>query len=65
MRIGKWKLVSNAKGQGGRTALFDLAKDRAEKTDIASAHGKKVQEMRNAIKAWDQEVGPSAFAAAE
>ena len=64
-RKGKWKLVANAKGQKGGPALFDLAKDRGEKTNRASSQGKKVKEMLDAIKAWDEEVGPSSFAKTE
>ena len=61
MRDGQWKLVTQAKGQGNRTELFDLGRDRAEKQDMSGAEPDRVKKMLEAISKWDQDVGPSSF----
>jgi arylsulfatase A-like enzyme len=54
MRQGKWKLVMQPKSE---PALFDLQSDRSEKRDLASQQPERTRTMRDAIAAWEKEVG--------
>jgi arylsulfatase len=50
IRIGDWKLV--AKGPKGAWELYDLATDRCELNDVASAQAERVQLMSAKWDAW-------------
>jgi arylsulfatase A-like enzyme len=53
IRDGKWKLVS----KDGRTwELHDIATDRVEGTDLASAHPELVKKMSDQWEAWSKRV---------
>jgi arylsulfatase A-like enzyme len=69
VRRGPWKLLSNqprpdaAKARGkGKTkagasvALYDLARDPGEKTDLATREPERVREMLAALAAWRRDV---------
>jgi arylsulfatase len=49
VRAGDWKLV--AKGPGGPWELYDMAHDRIETNDLASAHPERVKAM---VAQWEQ-----------
>lgn len=49
-RDGKWKLV--AKGPGGKWELYDMAADRTETRDLASAEPAKLKELITKWEAW-------------
>ncbi len=50
VRVGDWKLVSE---QGGAWELYNLAADRSERHDLASAEPDKVRELE---RAWQQQL---------
>jgi arylsulfatase len=50
VRVGNWKLV--AKGPGGAWELYDMAKDRTERHNLAAAHPERVSELRNKWETW-------------
>ena len=49
---GDWKLL---RGKGA-PKLFNLAKDFAEKNDIAGKHTEKVADMQKALRVWQTSV---------
>jgi arylsulfatase A-like enzyme len=49
LRIGKWKGVRHG-GPGSAIELYDLSKDRAETTDLSSAHPEVVKQMEEVLK---------------
>jgi len=54
IRQGDWKLV---KGRAATTAaLYNLAEDIGEKTDLATAQAGKTQELQQAYDAWNAEL---------
>jgi len=50
MREGDWKLLMDPSGQ--RIALYDLAKDRAEQTDVSTANADVVGRMKPQLMNW-------------
>ena len=50
IRVGNWKLV--AKGPGGAWELYDMAKDRTERHNLAAEHPEKASELREKWEAW-------------
>lgn len=54
IRRGDWKLVAE---RGQAWELYDLAKDRNETTDLATAHPDVVAELRTAWQRWADDVG--------
>ena len=50
LRAGDWKLV--AKGPGAKWELYDIAKDRTEGNDLASAYPQRVKELTEKWEAW-------------
>ncbi len=52
VRSGDWKLL--CKYDGGDAALFNLADDPGEQTDLASARGKLVAELAEQVVAWHE-----------
>jgi len=61
MRDGRWKLVNGVRRNQKRPMLFDLSNDPAEQHDLAEAQPERTKRMLAAIRAWDEEVGPSSF----
>ncbi len=55
IRSGNWKLVENY--EDGSIALYDLAKDPGEHTDLAPADADRAGEMRARLHAWYRETG--------
>lgn len=55
---GDWKLhrIADKKGNKVRYELYNLAKDRSEKTDLAKEEPARVQQMQAALLAWQQSV---------
>ena len=52
-RSGPWKLVV----AGGKTPeLYNLTDDLGETRDLAGRQPERVQQLRSALAAWDQEV---------
>lgn len=49
VRDGKWKLVST---NDGKFELYDIEKDRAENTDLATQHPDIVQKLQQQYKVW-------------
>ncbi len=41
--------------------LIDLSNDRKEKTDLSGTHQLRFKKMKQAIAAWNADVGPSSF----
>jgi arylsulfatase A-like enzyme len=60
VRNGNWKLVWQAT-LPSRVELFDLAKDPAERTDLAAANPRKVAELQQRIQALAAEAVPPLF----
>jgi len=56
MRDGNWKLLCDY--DGTKPQLYDLAKDRAETTNLAAQHTERVAGMRKALLAWHQSMPP-------
>jgi arylsulfatase A-like enzyme len=68
VRQGSWKLVVNQPGNGaarmkGKTkaaapaaALYDLASDLGEKTDLSARQPERVRQLKAALAAWREEV---------
>ncbi|QDV52078.1 sulfatase-like hydrolase/transferase [Gimesia fumaroli] len=54
-RVGNWKWVESAKGNG----LFDLSKDVSEKHDLSQTHPRKLQEMKAQFANWKKEMAES------
>jgi arylsulfatase len=50
VRVGDWKLV--AKGPDGKWELYDIAKDRVERNDLAAKHPETVKELVGKWEAW-------------
>lgn len=50
VRSGKWKLLCEYDGSDPQ--LFDLAKDRGEKKNIAEAHPQKIAELTKLVVTW-------------
>jgi arylsulfatase A-like enzyme len=55
VREGDWKLVEHY--EDGRLELFDLAKDRGERHDLARKEPKKAAELKAKLAAWRKAVG--------
>jgi len=55
MRDGPWKLVRNARGQKA-PALYNLATDIGEKTDVSAEHAARFKQMQEALAAWQRDV---------
>jgi arylsulfatase A-like enzyme len=55
---GGWKLhrIPDKSGDKIRVELYDLAKDRAETTDVAATEADRVKTMRAALEAWQRSV---------
>ena len=58
MRDGKWKYIAKTRGNG-RPALFDLAKDISEKTNIINDFPERSAKMKAAIDAWKLDINKS------
>ena len=56
MREGDWKLLCEY--DGTKPQLYDLAKDRAETTNVAEQHADVVERLTKAVLAWHQSVPP-------
>ena len=56
MREGDWKLLCEY--DGAKPQLYDLAKDRAETTNIANQHQDIVARMTKALLEWHQSMPP-------
>ena len=56
---GKYKLVKNGNGKGIKWALYDLEKDMAESTDIASQYPELVQQMSQEAEAISRSIDAS------
>ncbi|MEM7368662.1 MAG: sulfatase-like hydrolase/transferase [Bacteroidota bacterium] len=54
MREGNWKLLWDTKKE--MVQLFNLASDLGEQEDLSAEHPERVEQMRQAIEAWEQEV---------
>ncbi|MBT7170202.1 MAG: sulfatase-like hydrolase/transferase, partial [Phycisphaerales bacterium] len=50
---GKWKIVTHSTGKKLKWELYNLAADRTETTDLASANPKKVKKLADAWKTWE------------
>jgi arylsulfatase A-like enzyme len=57
IRVGDWKLLDMAQGQGWK--LFNLASDIAEKNDLREKEPAKAAELEAAFKAWDAKNVPA------
>jgi arylsulfatase A-like enzyme len=55
VRAGNWKLIEAF--ETGKLALYDLANDLGETTDLASENPARVKKLQALLKAWQQEVG--------
>ena len=51
-RVGDWKWVESARGNG----LFDLSKDIAERNDLSKSHPVKLAEMKQHFTDWKREM---------
>ena len=49
-RVGNWKWVESAKGNG----LFNLEEDIGETTDLSESHPEKLNEMKQHFAIWKQ-----------
>ena len=58
-RDGRWKLVRDLSGEPG-PALYDLAADPAETTDLAAREPERVRRMTAALDAWQADVARGA-----
>ncbi len=56
MREGNWKLLCDY--DGTKPQLYDLAKDRAETTNLAAQHTERVAAMSKALLTWHQSMPP-------
>lgn len=56
MREGNWKLLCDY--DGSKPQLYDLAKDRAETTNLATQHPDIVSRMSQSLLAWHQSMPP-------
>jgi len=56
MRDGNWKLLCDY--DGTKPQLYDLAKDRAETTNLAAQHTERVAAMSKALLAWHLSMPP-------
>ncbi len=61
IRDGNWKLLCN--DDGSRVMLYNLAKDRAEVTNLAIDHGDVVDRLRKQILEWHHSMPPDNGAA--
>jgi arylsulfatase len=50
IRVGDWKLV--AKGAGGAWELYNIARDRSEQNNLASAEPERAKRMADMWQAW-------------
>ena len=55
VRAGNWKLIEAF--ETGKLALYDLANDLGETTDLTSENPARVKKLQALLKAWQQEVG--------
>jgi arylsulfatase A-like enzyme len=68
VRDARWKLVwtpdpsDRAIATGTEWALFDLATDPSETTDVAAAHPDQVERLRSALESWRHRSGVSTIA---
>jgi arylsulfatase A-like enzyme len=51
-RKGQWKLIMDTENQ--KIMLFDLAKDKSEKNNLANQFPEKVKELQNDLQNWEQ-----------
>ncbi len=56
VRAGAWKLLCEY--DGAKAELYDLAKDRAETTNVAGQNPEVVARLTAAVRAWDQTLPP-------
>lgn len=56
IRSGNWKLVSNKIKDKERIELFDLSSDISEENDLAMQKPEIVQQLKQKLKKWHQEV---------
>ena len=56
VRDGKWKLLCEY--DGSQLQLYDLAQDRSETKNIAEDHPKVVQQLREKLLTWHQQMPP-------
>ena len=56
VREGDWKLLCEY--DGTKPQLYDLAKDRAETTNVAEQHADVVERLTKAVLAWHQSMPP-------
>ncbi|MGV3531620.1 MAG: sulfatase, partial [Chthoniobacteraceae bacterium] len=56
MREGNWKLLCNY--DGSTSELYDLAKDRAETTNVSGANPEIVRDLTAKLLAWHQSMPP-------
>lgn len=56
IRSGNWKLLCEYDGSDPQ--LFDLAKDRGEKNDLADSHPDEVEKLRRLLLAWHRSMPP-------
>ena len=54
-RDGDWKLVEHYDGDGAE--LYDLSRDPGETNNLAAREPQRTEEMRQALRAWVQEIG--------
>ena len=55
-RVGNWKWVESAKGNG----LFDLSQDIGEKHDLSQTHPEKLKELKTRFADWKKEMADAA-----
>ena len=56
MRDGPWKLITKAKGLARGPALYDVAKDISESTNLAARHPERVQSMLASLARWREDI---------
>ena len=59
VRDGDWKLVSKQDGSQRQDWLFDLAKDRAEKSDLAASRPTDIRRLQDLLAKWEEDVRPT------
>lgn len=55
VRDGDWKLIESRRGA---VQLFDLSRDPAEKTNLATNRPAQVKQLRKRLDRWEADVGP-------
>ncbi len=57
VRDGPWKLVRGVRGLKAPVGLYHLGRDLAETTNLAEAEPDRVRALREALEAWEKDVG--------